>query len=240
MFPEKVIPINMITLPPPEREAPAKPPEAKPPAPAARRPEPRPVRPPKVETKIPPRVTREVTRERELIVPDIVSKLEPIPIADTTLKEKVEDRLKDIEKTPESRPSPAKEVEVKEKPEPAEEVKPLVASPMVRTTRSSLALETADFPHAWYVAIVQNKIYEKWTPPQRLLVIKKGVMTRVRFSIGRNGEISDIKIDEPSGYSLLDRSALEAVRSVVQLPPLPADYKKEYLNVIVFFRPEME
>jgi TonB family protein len=105
---------------------------------------------------------------------------------------------------------------------------------------SGTGRSSGNFPHAWYVSIVQGKIYENWSPPQRLSAIRPGARAAVAFRIQRNGRTSRVSLREPSGYTLLDRSALEAVRTAGDFPPLPADYREEYLDVVVTFSPTLD
>jgi len=57
----------------------------------------------------------------------------------------------------------------------------------------------------------------------------------VVFQIDRQGRISHIRLKESSGFRPLDEAALNAVRSVSDLEPLPEDYPKDSLGVIFTF-----
>ncbi len=246
---EKVIPVNLVTLPPmappPEPESP--PVRETAPARPAPYPTTRPSRPP---ARVAPRETAPPEPPKEIVVPDLVSKIETPVLPDTSFKEKIQSRLKRSEPVrapepplpketmPQDNPPP-KPAEAKREPPPAEKARPQTYPAIVLQSPGNLVLQGTDFPHAWYVAIVQNQIYENWEPPQRLALIQPGATALVRFRIHRDGKMSGVALDSSSGYTLLDRSALEAVRGMAGLPPLPSDYKEEYLNVVVSFRPDI-
>lgn len=60
----------------------------------------------------------------------------------------------------------------------------------------------------------------------------------VRFNIKDNGEISGLKIIQPSGNPSFDESVLRAVRKSNPLPPPPEALRKEFSEVELTFRPE--
>ena len=75
---------------------------------------------------------------------------------------------------------------------------------------------------SWYSSLVSPGLKGKY-------------MTVVTFKIYRNGQITDLKYDSPSGINSLDLSALRAVRNATPFPPLPTDFPKPYLTVYFEF-----
>ncbi len=63
-----------------------------------------------------------------------------------------------------------------------------------------------------------------------------GIEASVHFQIGRNGEISDLRIVQSSGYSSFDLAGMRAVQSASPLPPLPSGYKQGSLGVTLIIR----
>jgi TonB family protein len=59
----------------------------------------------------------------------------------------------------------------------------------------------------------------------------------VRFSIKDNGEITGLKIAEPSGDAAFDESILRALRKSSPLPPPPESYRKDFAQVEMNFQP---
>ncbi len=253
---EKIIPVNVIRIP-------AMPPS---PAPASlgdvdRLPRLPAAAVPRVPApdRTPPKGAERVPARRTVVIPDLVTKLEPVAPAATSLRDKVQNRLQMTEPPPPAaaaaRRQPPPDAEAHQ-PRPVNSVQRSLAAGSSMAVESlppnlaalgfrgtappgapAVSLEGADFPQLWYVAIVQNQIYENWEPPQRLLVLSPGAGTLVRFAIHRDGKITEVVIKTSSGYTLLDRSALEAVKRLVNLPSLPADYKEDVLHVVVFFQP---
>ncbi len=89
------------------------------------------------------------------------------------------------------------------------------------------------FPYTWYVNIIENKISESWSPPSKLLIVQENIATVISFRILKNGTISRIKLKSSSGISSVDYSALQALKTVKSLPPLPNGWKDDYLDVTV-------
>jgi len=60
----------------------------------------------------------------------------------------------------------------------------------------------------------------------------------VHFSIKENGEISGLKIVQPSGDASYDESVLRAVKKSSPLPPPPESSRKDFADVELTFRPK--
>ncbi len=71
----------------------------------------------------------------------------------------------------------------------------------------------------WY-----NLIPEEARPP----LLTKGKVA-IQFAISKNGSIMGLKIYSPSGDISLDRAALGGISASNPFPPLPAEFKGEYL-----------
>ena len=62
----------------------------------------------------------------------------------------------------------------------------------------------------------------------------------VRFTIRRDGTISKLRVEKPSGFRTLDSQGLRAVRLAGKLPPLPAAFPKATLTVHLGFAASSE
>ncbi|MHB8053834.1 MAG: cell envelope integrity protein TolA [Candidatus Aminicenantales bacterium] len=93
----------------------------------------------------------------------------------------------------------------------------------------------ADFPYAYYLQRVQDKISVNWFPgsvdpgPDNIL------QTLVYFQIFRNGKISTVSVKQSSGQRAFDLFAVRAVTNAADFPPLPDDYDGEYLGINLLF-----
>jgi colicin import membrane protein len=84
-----------------------------------------------------------------------------------------------------------------------------------------------------YQAKIVNTIKENWAWPGQ----KGSLKALVRFSIKDNGEITGLKIAEPSGDAAFDESILRALRKSSPLPPPPESYRKDFAQVEMNFQP---
>ncbi|HEU5180884.1 MAG TPA: TonB family protein [Candidatus Polarisedimenticolia bacterium] len=95
-------------------------------------------------------------------------------------------------------------------------------------------LDDATFQYGWYLSNMSGLFSRNWTRP-----IKPDLSTSLRaivhFRIQKDGKITDIVLEQPSGDAALDRSALRAVQDSNPLPPLPYQYAKDSLGVHFFF-----
>lgn len=95
--------------------------------------------------------------------------------------------------------------------------------------KSTVELDT-DFPFLYYLTIVRNKISSNWLPP-RTYSGTGDVRSRLHFVILRNGQVTRVVVEETSGVSFFDQSALRAVYASDPLPPLPEEFSDAELGV---------
>ena len=60
--------------------------------------------------------------------------------------------------------------------------------------------------------------------------------TKVKFTIQRDGSLTNTEIEQPSGTTTLDIAALRAVVSTRTLPPLPTAFPNPTLTVHLNFQ----
>ncbi|MCK6682539.1 MAG: cell envelope integrity protein TolA [Thermoanaerobaculia bacterium] len=97
---------------------------------------------------------------------------------------------------------------------------------------ASVAGFDSDFPFAYYVEQLQALIGANWIKPQ----VADGTNCIVYFRILRTGQVTDVKIEQPSGLAHYDRSASRSIFAANPLPPLPPEYQGEYLGVRLRFQ----
>jgi TonB family protein len=95
---------------------------------------------------------------------------------------------------------------------------------------SGSRLDVADFCCPDYLVLMLEKIRGNWN--QRAEVAGQ---TTVVFTIQRDGRITDVSVEKPSGYFALDINAQRALVSTRQLPPLPAEFTNPTLTVHLNF-----
>jgi TonB family protein len=142
-----------------------------------------------------------------------------------------------------SRPEPEKPAEVKpkkkektpeketeKKPEPEPEEKPMEVSVDKETQDgTSIAVEGQRFPFSYYLAAIERKVSENWF--SGVSSGAEGHTCVIVFRLRRDGRIADVRIEQGSGNSYFDRSAMRAIRSAAPFPPLPKAFTNDYLSI---------
>jgi TonB family protein len=120
---------------------------------------------------------------------------------------------------------------------PAREVPAAATAPVGLPTGSAqgkgkLSVET-NFPYAWYVKILHDKITERWDP-----YAMPGQQPLISFEIGRNGTVDPGKISvaQSSGNRNYDKLAMRAIAEAGPFPPLPDEFKDQRVTVNIQFR----
>ncbi len=95
-----------------------------------------------------------------------------------------------------------------------------------------------NFPYAYYVETLKNKISSSWYNPLTSSGIRGKFISVIYFRIFRNGSIGNLKFVEKSGNISYNLSTMRVIKEVTPFPPLPSDYPELYLGV--FFEFEWE
>ncbi len=147
---------------------------------------------------------------------------------------------------PPAEPAPPKAEPVIEKPKATGQIVPRAVLPPTRrpsqgaliapgapTARNAITAPTSfeigtggeggPNEFAYYLNGVRAKIERAWTPP-RGSAGKRALTAKVAFTIGRNGQVSTVTLDERSGVSFFDQTCMDAVRRANPFAPLPSGY----------------
>ena len=93
----------------------------------------------------------------------------------------------------------------------------------------------SSFPFTWYIQTLSDKISAQWFTS----LIDPGVSGQfqvvVTFKIQKDGRITDLAVEQPSGSQSLDDSAKRAVQRAAPFAPLPKDYEDQYLVIHLIF-----
>jgi TonB family protein len=113
-----------------------------------------------------------------------------------------------------------------------EEIKRMLAAGLkpADTTRA----QTSDFPFDWYLAMVRQKMYAVWIQPSDLSSAA-GLVTVVSIRVHRDGSVTDRRMVESSGNSVMDASVMTAVKGVTRLERLPPKFSGAYKDIAVEF-----
>ncbi|MEO1132568.1 MAG: energy transducer TonB [Cyanobacteria bacterium J06639_1] len=78
---------------------------------------------------------------------------------------------------------------------------------------------------------LKRKVERFWIPGSS----QSSRRTVALFSVGRNGELSELRLSRSSGNELVDQAALEAIRQAVPFETLPNAYKGERIDIEFVF-----
>jgi len=85
----------------------------------------------------------------------------------------------------------------------------------------------ADVDWGPYLARLQRRVEQNWIPGQT----GSSLRTVVIFSIGRNGDLRNIRLGRSSGNQLTDDAALNAIQRSAPFEPLPSGYEGESVQI---------
>ncbi|MEN9271008.1 MAG: energy transducer TonB, partial [Thermostichales cyanobacterium HHBFW_bins_127] len=85
----------------------------------------------------------------------------------------------------------------------------------------------ADVDWGPYLARLQRRVERNWIPGQT----GQSLRTVVIFSIGRNGELRNLRLGRSSGNSLTDEAALNAIQRSAPFEPLPSGYDGDSVQI---------
>jgi protein TonB len=95
-------------------------------------------------------------------------------------------------------------------------------------------LDDATFQYGWYLSNMSSIFSRNWTRPIKP-DLDRTLRAVVHFRIQKDGQLTEIVLEQPSGDASLDRSALRAIQDSNPLPQLPYQYGKDSLGVRFFF-----
>ena len=97
----------------------------------------------------------------------------------------------------------------------------------------SAYVEGGNFESSYYLDIAFGKIRGNFSNPLRQTTFP--IRTTVYFKILKDGKIAEPVVEAPSGVAPFDQATLRAVISSDPLPPLPQEYKGEWLGIHLEF-----
>ncbi len=94
-------------------------------------------------------------------------------------------------------------------------------------------LDVGNFCCPEYLSTMLQLIQRNWSAKQQV-----AGETLVKYTIQRDGRLTDVEIERSSGYFALDQTAQRALLTTRQLPPLPPQFTEPTLTVHLVFRYE--
>jgi TonB family protein len=93
-----------------------------------------------------------------------------------------------------------------------------------------VTLDVQNFCCPEYIVLMRQRIYQRWSANQGA----SGEPV-IKFTIRRDGMLTQVELEKSSGQALLDIEARRAVLTTVQLPPLPREFTGDHLTVHLMF-----
>lgn len=107
-------------------------------------------------------------------------------------------------------------------------------NPNVGAPGEILSISTREYKYMGYFAHMKEKIEMAWVYPQASQQNGQQGITTLRFVVLRSGQVDSVDILKTSGYQLLDRYAVKAVREA-NFNPMPDQWPDKQLTVVANF-----
>ena len=101
----------------------------------------------------------------------------------------------------------------------------------VQPTEDTISLDTTDVRYLSYAKIIKEALMAEWIYPAEAKdnLIEGRLM--VLFTLSRDGSLKGISLVNSSGFSVLDREALRAIRAAAPFPPFPDSITVSRLHI---------
>jgi TonB family protein len=164
-----------------------------------------------------------------------VAKPPPMALPDPTVRPRPRPTLKPVEKPVEKSPSRTPTTGAEPKTGAARADTGAAPIPFGGLSTSGgggqgVTFDVGDFCCPEYVQVMRQRIFESWKRDQGAVGT-----SIVKFTIRRDGVLSDIEVSTSSGNPLLDMESRRAVMLTQRLPPLPSRFTRPTLTVFLTF-----
>ncbi len=95
----------------------------------------------------------------------------------------------------------------------------------------AIDMNTVEYKYISYFTHMRKAIELAWSYPA--VAVRSGMQgaVRVQFIIQKNGKTRRLRVLSSSGYRILDRAIVEAIKDASPLPPLPERFEKKQLLI---------
>jgi len=99
------------------------------------------------------------------------------------------------------------------------------------STDSFLSFDTKDFDFGPYANLLYRIVKNNWIVPYAATHLGLKGVTVISFRIQKNGRVTNLTLEDPSGVQPFDGAALNAIELSNPLPPLPKQFPKDSVGV---------
>jgi TonB family protein len=131
------------------------------------------------------------------------------------------------------RPPMEEITKIKKKESPA--VSQIHCEPPEEPSEATISLDTKDSTYIPYTKVLKQRIRSHWIYPLSAQenLIQGSLM--IVFRLNSGGNLITCNVVRPSTHEILDKYAVEAIRSANPFPPFPENIKVEFLNINASF-----
>ncbi len=101
--------------------------------------------------------------------------------------------------------------------------------------RKILSLNTMEFKYLSYFLSIKRKIYLMWDYPKEAALMGMEGKLKIRFTIGKDGSLKELKLVKSSGYRILDEEALNAIKYAAPFNPIPDRFGQDHITILATF-----
>ncbi len=94
-----------------------------------------------------------------------------------------------------------------------------------------ISLDTTNSKYISYFKHIRDKLYLVWRYPLEARMSGIQGVVHILFVIERSGELTEVKLLKSSGFYLLDREAMRALRAAAPFGPFPPDWPDKELRI---------
>jgi len=87
----------------------------------------------------------------------------------------------------------------------------------------------------YYAQLIRDRLQRNWHTDRLPANIRSAPVATASFTIRRDGTVTDIRMDFPSGVNPVDLSILRAIQDAGQFPPLPNGFERNEARVEIAF-----
>ena len=102
---------------------------------------------------------------------------------------------------------------------------------MGRGESQEISLDTTNSKYISYFKHIRDKLYLVWRYPLEARMGGIQGVVHILFVISRSGELAEVKVLKSSGFSVLDKEALRALRAASPFGPFPTDWPDKELRI---------
>lgn len=177
----------------------------------------------------PPEAPPEQPEEAPVAAPvETPAAAEPEPVPVPAAEPAARDESPPVEPKPKPKPE-VRPADPQPEAPPAARDEAAAATPQVTSVTGTDQEIPPQFQY--YITLLQGRVARNWNPKR--LGFREGSQRAcvIHFTVERDGRITRETVETPSGVSLFDQEALNAVRRVGRMPPLPAGITGQNLGV---------